>query len=188
MKNNIEEEWRPVRGFEDYAEVSNLGQIHKFKRVIYFGTNHHSKRIQEEEWTYGYVGGNGYLYASIGNKKFRVNRLVYMTFVGDIPDDIEVNHLDENKHNNRLDNLNLLSHGDNVRYGTGIARMTAALTNHPQRSKIVQALDPTTMEVVYEFPSMAEAQRQGFKQSTVSKCCNGKRKTHKGLIWRYSEK
>ena len=184
----MKEEWRPVRGFEDYAEVSNYGQIHKFERVIYFGTNHQSKRIQEETWTYGYVGGKGYLNVSIGNKKFRVNRLVYMTFVGDIPDGLEVNHLDEDKHNNRLDNLNLLSHGDNMRWGTGNARRAAALTNHPKMSKAVQALNPITMEVVYEFPSTQEAQRHGFKQGSISKCCNGKRKKHKGFIWRYAEK
>ena len=47
----IKEEWRPVRGFEDYAEISNYGQIHRFERVIYSGRGYKSKRIQKETWT-----------------------------------------------------------------------------------------------------------------------------------------
>ena len=61
-----------------------------------------------------------------------------------------------------------------------VAKVVAA------KSKAVQALDKDG-NIVYEFPSMAEAGRQGFKQSAVSNCCLGKVKTHKGLIWRYKE-
>jgi hypothetical protein len=209
----MEEEWRPVRGKEEYAEISNLGQIHRFERIIYFGKNHKSKRIQEESWTYGSENSDGYLNANIGSKKFRVNRLVYLTFVGDIPDGMEVNHLDENKHNNRLDNLNLLSHGDNIRYGTGIARSAASRRGKKQSpetiakkaaahrgkyntkcSKAVQALNPKTLAVVMEFPSAHEAQRQyGFDSGCISHCCRNcfnrpGNNVYKGLIWRFKDK
>ena len=173
-----EEIWKPVRGFEDYAEISNYGQIH------YYGTGR--GRCPDERWTYGTDNGKGYLRVTISNEKFRVNRLVYMTFVGDIPEGYEVNHIDENKHNNCVWNLNLMSHGDNMRYGTGIERSAAA------QSKAVQALDPNTLEVVYEFPSTQEAYRQGFSQSAVSACCRNCYKRHgnniyKGYIWRFKE-
>lgn len=181
MENKMKEEWRPVKGFEDYAEISNMGQVHRFERVYYCGKNQKSKRIQEEDWTYGSENNKGYLYATIGGKPFRVNRLVYITFVGEIPDGLEVNHIDEDKHNNRLDNLNLLSHGDNVRYGTGIERRAAA------KNKAVQALDKDG-NVVMEFASIMEAQRQGFDAGHISKCCRGERKTHKGYIWCFKEK
>lgn len=184
-----EEIWKPVKGKEDYAEVSNLGQIHRFERIIYSGRGHKSKRIQEEEFTYGNDNGKGYLYACIGGVKKGVHVWVYMTFYNcDIQKGLEVNHIDENPKNNRLDNLNLLSHGDNVRWGTGISRMSAALKNNPKSSKAVQALNPKTLEVVMEFPSAMEAERQfGFNQSNVAKCCNGKRKTAYGYIWRFKE-
>lgn len=191
MKKQMKEEWRPIRGFEDCAEISNYGQIHRFRREYYCGKNHQTKHIQEEDWTYGSENGKGYLKVSIGNKSFRVNRLVYMTFVGGIPKGMEVNHLDEDKHNNRLDNLNLLSHGDNMRYGTGIARLAAALTNNPKKSKAVQAFNKNG-DVVYEFPSSAEAERQGFGAGAVSKCCRNcysrpGNNVYKGFIWRYKE-
>ena len=192
----MEEIWKPVRGKEEWAEISNLGQIHRFERVIYSGRGHKSKRIQEESWTYGYECGD-YLNAGIGGVNKGVHVWVYLTFVGEIPDGLEVNHIDENKHNNRLDNLNLLTRKENCNWGTRNARMAAALkTNEKAKiarakvaaalSKAVQALDPATMEVVMEFPSTREAQRQGFDHGAVGKCCNGKWKLYKGFIWRFA--
>lgn len=200
----IEKEiWKPVRGFEEYAEISNFGQIHRFERVYYAGRNHKIKRIQEEEWTYGSENNKCYLQATIGGVTKGVHVWVFMTFNNcDIPEGYEVNHIDEDKHNNRLDNLNLMTPKENNNWGSHNTKVAAALktsekakiarakiaaaqTNHPKRSKAVQALDPTTIELIYEFPSTKEAQRQGFHSGSVSQCCLGKRKTHKGLIWRY---
>lgn len=61
------------------------------------------------------------------------------------------------------------------------AKMSAA------KSKAVLALDKNG-NVVYEFPSTAEAQRQGFSAGHISECCLGKLKTYKGFIWCYAEK
>lgn len=205
----MKEQWKPVRGKEEYAEISNYGQIHYFAGK--------STKYPDERFTCGSESGD-YLYASIGGVVKGVHIWVYMTFNDcDIPEGLEVNHLDENKHNNCVWNLNLMSHGDNVRYGTGIARRAAAQRGKPKPkvsavkrgkpnpkvsaalrgrkrpdvavalSKPVQALDKVTGEVVYEFPSTQEAQRQGFNAGNITNCCNGNRKTHKGFIWRYKE-
>lgn len=213
IENKMKEEWRPVRGFEEYAEVSNLGQIH------YYATGR--GRYPDERWTYGCERTDGYLNAEIGGINKGVHQWVYMTFNDcDIPKGYDVNHLDENKRNNRLDNLNLLSYGDNMRYGTGIARsaasrrgkkrpsevvakvaaalrgkkrseeakarMSVAQKNNSKKSKTVQALDKDG-NVVMEFPSTAEAQRHGFNSGAVSQCCNGKLKLYKGFIWCYAK-
>lgn len=65
--------------------------------------------------------------------------------------------------------------------------ITAALKGkyNTKCSKPVEALDKTTGKVVYVFPSAKEAERHGFYNSNISDCCNGKRKSHKGYIWRY---
>ena len=181
----MKEIWKPVRGKEKYAEISNYGQIHRFERVIYSGRNHKSKRIQEETLTYGTETPDGYLYATIGCVSKGVHVWVYLTFVGDIPKGYEVNHLDENPKNNRLNNLNLLTSKENKNWGTHNERVAAAQKNDPKKSTAVQALDKDG-NVVMEFPSTAEAQRQGFNKCSVSQCCNGKLKTYKGYIWRYT--
>lgn len=244
MEKEMKEIWKLVRGFEEYAEVSNYGQIHRFERVWYSGKNHKIKKVQEETFTYGSETTKGYLNATIGGISKGVHVWVYLTFVGEIPDGLEVNHIDEDKHNNRLDNLNLMTPKENSNWGTRnakisaaqrgqklsnetkkkigdalrgrkrpaefgakvsaalkgrkqspehIAKKAAALTNHPKRSKTVQALDKITGEVVMEFPSIMEAQRQGFSRSHISACCRNCYSTHKGniykgLIWRYAEK
>lgn len=206
----IEEIWKPVRGFEDWAEISNFGQIH------YYATG--KGRCPDERWTYGYESGD-YLNACIGGVVKGVHVWVYLTFVGDTKG-LQVNHIDENKHNNCVWNLNLMTRKENINWGTGnarrsaahmgkklseetkakiadtlrgmkqspetIAKKVAAQKNNPKRSKAVQALDKNG-NVVYEFPSTAEAGRQGFDASTVSKCCRGKLKSYKGFIWKYKE-
>ncbi len=184
MENKMKEEWRPVRGFEEYAEVSNLGQIHYFAGK--------SKKYPNERYTYGNETSDGYLQVCIDYVNKGVHIWVYMTFNDcDIPEGYDVNHIDEDKHNNRLDNLNLKTSKDNCNWGTRNTKISAALTNHPKKSKAVQALDKDD-NVVMEFPSLMEAQRQGFKGSAVSECCRNCYSTHKGniykgFIWRYKD-
>jgi group I intron endonuclease len=60
-----------------------------------------------------------------------------------------------------------------------------------KKSKAVQGLDKITGEVVFSFPSTAEAQRQGFSAGNISECCRNCYKRHgnniyKGLIWRFA--
>lgn len=140
MKNNmVKEEWRPVRGKEDYAEISNYGLIHRFEREYYSGRGHKIKKVQEETFTYGSKGSGGYLYVNIRGKSFRVNRLVYMTFVGDIPEGLEVNHIDEDKHNNCIWNLNLMTRKENCNWGTRNIKIGDALRGR-KRPDIADAL------------------------------------------------
>ena len=175
------EKWKPVKGYEEYAEISNMGQIH-----YYAGK---SIKYPDERWTYGSENKvTGYLNATIGNVSKGVHVWVYMTFNDcDIPKGYDVNHIDENKHNNCVWNLNLMTRKENMRWGTGIARLAAALTNNPKISKPVQALNPKTLEIVMEFPSAREAGRQGFSASAVAACCRGELKTHKGLLWQFKK-
>lgn len=183
--------WKPVKGYEEYAEISNMGQIH------YYGTGR--GRYPDERWVYGCESGD-YLNASIGGVCKGVHVWVYETFYNcDVPKGLQVNHIDENKHNNRLDNLNLMTPKENSNWGTHGAKiaasrrgkhypkLSAAQTNHPKKSKAVQALNPKTLEIVMEFPSIIEAQRQGFNAGHISDCCRGKHKTHHGFLWQFKK-
>lgn len=52
-------------------------------------------------------------------------------------------------------------------------------------SKPIAMINPTTMETIRVFKSASDASQYGFTPSAISECCNGKRKSHKGFIWRY---
>lgn len=98
--------WKATKGYSGYV-VSNDGQVFSKKR---------KKLLTITE------SRNGYKCVTLtqDNKNYRlsIHRLVYETFVGVIPDGYEVNHKDENISNNKLDNLELLTHRENCNYGT----------------------------------------------------------------------
>lgn len=181
--------WKPVKGKEDWAEISSDGLIH------FFATG--KGRYPYERWTWGSENNGNYLNACIGGEHKGVHQWVYLTFIGPIPKGMEVNHLDENKHNNKVENLSLVTSSQNKNWGTHNAKVAAALRGLKRSdetkakiaaafSKPVEALDKVTGRVVFTFSSVAEAGRNGFGNSNISECCNGQRKTHKGFIWRYS--
>lgn len=143
----------------------------------------------KNKWLKGHINNKGYVYADlrINGKRFveSFQRLIYTYFNGEIPDGMQVNHIDENKQNNALSNLNLMTPKENVNWGSGTKRAHEKTINHPNMSKKIIAYNDDG-EIVYEFESMQESQRHGFCEAHISACCNGKRKTHKDLHWRYA--
>ena len=99
-----------------------------------------------------------------------------------IPDGLDVNHIDENKNDNSIFNLNLMTRSENNNWGTRKERYIKT------RSKTVGAYK--NGKLVMTFSSTKEAGRNGYKQSAVSGCCRGIKgcKTYKGYEWRYIEK
>ena len=115
-----EEIWRPILGYEGVYEVSSYGRVRSLDR--YDGRNHFIKgRIMKRSYC-----SNGYLSIDLclnGKiKKCLVHRLVALTFIPN-PDNLPmVNHLDEDKTNNRVDNLEWCTAKYNINYGTARIR------------------------------------------------------------------
>lgn len=138
----------------------------------------------------GRIGKDGYKVVKLkcvdGKRRlFLWHRVIYTYFYGTIPEGYEINHLDENKQNNRLSNLECISHLENIRYGTAIERRVE------KRYKPVVAVDMDD-NVVYEFASMREAEQYGFHHSAVGECCRNcfhkqGNNIYKNLRWYYLE-
>lgn len=161
-------------------------------------------RIYSKYWKkslMGYVQKNGYVQVGLkcvdGTKKlFRFHRVIWTYFNGAIPEGYEINHIDENKKNNALSNLNLMTHTENCNWGTGIQRSSEKQRgkhlSEETKSKIGKALSKPVVavdkdgNVVKRFSSTKEAQRNGFNSGHVSNCCKGKEKTCGGYGWRYA--
>ena len=114
------EEWRPIEGYEGLYEVSNTGRVRSVDRYIKNGHSsyrlHKGKVISLLKGEYGYIQVN--LYYNGKNYKKYVHRLVAQAFIPN-PDNLpQINHKDEDKTNNRVDNLEWCTAKYNINYGT----------------------------------------------------------------------
>ena len=114
-----------------------------------------------------------------------IHRLVCEAFLSNTLNLPQINHKDECKTNNRVDNLEYCDAKYNSNYGTRNERMAKAVskanTNNPKRSKKIICIETGKI-----YPSTTEVKRKlGFSQGNVSSCCIGKRNTCGGYHWRY---
>ena len=166
----IKEVWKPVPNYESLYDASNFGRVRSLK----FGKVRILKQFKDKD---GYLKVN--LWKDGKSKQFFIHRLVYEAFNGEIPEGMEINHIDENIENNRLSNLEVVSHKDNINWGTRTQKVIE------KRSKAVLQLTYPEGKFIKKWSSMAEADRNGFDKSAVWACCNGKLKQYKGFIWIY---
>lgn len=114
------ERWMAIKGYEGLYEISNLGNV----RSLWFG----NRKILKQK-----KGKNGYYSVTlckngIKKKEFLVHRLVVISFLGPIPEGYVVNHLNENKLDNRLSNLEICTQKENSNYGTAPQRRAKAIS------------------------------------------------------------
>ena len=170
MENNEVEIWKDIVGYEGMYQVSNLGRVKSFKQ----GKERIMKPVYD---TYGYLQ---VMLSKNGNcKNFMVHRLVSQAFIPN-PDNLpEINHCDEDKTNNSVENLEWCDRKYNHNYGTRNQRVA------DKTSK--QVLQYTKDgEFVREWKSTKDVQRNlGYYHSLISECCNGKRKSAYNFIWKY---
>lgn len=171
----MEEIWKPI-GYKGY-EVSNLGRVKSYKYDKING------KIMKP-----YKDTKGYLQIDLqldGRKRenrvhLAVHRLVAMAFIPN-PDNLpQVNHKDEDKTNNCVDNLEWCTNDYNAHYGTHIERVAEKI-----RMPIYSVDKQGNIE---HFPGVREADRivSGKEygiSAPISMCLNGKRKTAYGRQW-----
>ena len=179
------EEWRPVVGYEGLYEVSDWGRVRSLDRYVecncrwgkpmkqYFK----GKMLNEHYDKYGYLQVN--LTVDGKTKTKKIHRLVAEAFIPNPNRFPEINHIDENKINNIVENLEWCDAKYNCNYGTRIERII-----NPQRKKINQYT--IEGEFVRSYNSMAEAEQHGFSHGCICMCCKGIKKQHKGYVWKYA--
>ena len=175
------EHWKAISGYEGLYEVSDMGRV-KSLNYNHTGTE---KILKPQNNTHGYLLVD--IYKDGQKKASLVHRLVAAAFIPN-PNNLDtVNHKDEVKTNNTVTNLEWMSQKDNINYGTRNKRVSEARLNHQSFSKRVQMFDKSTGELLATFPSTHEAERvTGIAQSHICACCNGKRKSSGGYVWKYA--
>ena len=182
----MDEVWKDIPNYEGLYEVSNCGIV----RSLNYNHTGKTKVMKALKNRNGYLRVN--LWKDGKRKAHLVHRLVWEAFRGAIPAGLQINHLDERKDNNWLDNLEVCTHKENINHGTRNERVAKALigknVNNPSQSKPVHQIDIVSGEILNTYSSCMEAQRQtGIHQTEIVQCCKGKRyKSAGGFKWRYA--
>lgn len=160
--------FKPIKGYESKYMISNLGNVKNLR----------TGNIMKPE-----VLRNGYLRVELWKDHTRkhklVHRLVAEAFIPNPLNLPQVNHKDEDKTNNSVDNVEWCDAKYNSNYGTRGQRIGN------QQSKAIQQLDDTGKLIATYKSTKEAAEKTGFQQSNISAAALGKIKHHKGFVWAY---
>lgn len=170
--------WKPIKDYPNY-HVSNLGNV---KSLNY-------KKTGKEKILKGGKNKDGYLQVGLCKEGKRIthtiHRIVATAFI-DNPNNLpQVNHIDENKTNNCVDNLEWCNCKYNINYGTRNKRVSKVQKNRKDISKLILQFTKDG-EFVRRWNSVREVERElGIYHSNIINCLKGNYKTAGGYVWGY---
>lgn len=169
--------WKDVKESNGLYQISNLGRLKSF--VKWRGSN---ERIRKS-----YISKNGYLYINLLNLTTPLHRLIAIAFIPNPENKPTVNHIDGNKLNNNIDNLEWNTYSENNQHAydnnlttNGLLGKTGYLCKN---SKEVEQITKEG-DIIAIFGSCEEANRlTGIFH--ISAVCRGERQNAGGYIWQY---
>lgn len=184
--------WAKIKGYEGVYSVSSLGRVrreHGFRDGGCCGIANVKERILKPTCQ------RGYLYVGLSLcgklKRKQIHRLVAEAFIPN-PDNLpQVNHKDENKQNNAVENLEWCTEKYNVNYGCHNEKISKSRQSEICKKQLREAMEKTKKKVMCVdtgkvFESTTEAERYtGAKHSNISYACLGKIKRAGGYKWTY---
>ena len=114
----MNEIWKDIEGYEGTYQVSNTGKVKRIKTLIKCKNGHNF--TLKEHYIYLNDKGGNYLTVNLNKenktKRFYVHRLVAKAFIENVNNKSEVNHIDGNKHNNKVKNLEWVTRSENLKH------------------------------------------------------------------------
>lgn len=121
----MEEEWRDIAGYEGLYQVSNFGRV----KSLNFGRTGVQKVLKTQKYPNKYVKADLRHNGTIHTKS--IHRLVAEAFIPNLENKSDVNHIDGDKHNNRVDNLEWATRSENMRHCKEILHKNAGRPPRP---------------------------------------------------------
>lgn len=175
----MEEQWRPVKGFEGLYEVSDLGNVRSIPRQA--GILHIKGRTLKQ-----FESKNGYLCVCLSKEgcstTIGVHRLVATAFVSNLEEKATVNHINEDKHDNRASNLEWLTLRENIHYGTRAKRQRSSITESVGVSVLQIAPDKHTALAKYDSLTLA-SEAVGARAADILNAIKDSQRC-RGFYWR----
>lgn len=182
--------WKDVVGYEGKYKVSNFGRVFSLTRVRNNGGNIYKGRMLKPEkgrrnyYSVALLDGYG------KGKRIQIHRLVAKAFIPNLSNKPQVDHIDGNPSNNRVENLRWATAKENVNNPNTLYKKTALMfrSNNPMaipvygiNVKTGERVDFDCMEYAGEFLGVKYPKYVGF-------CCRGIMESYKGYKWYYKEK
>jgi len=159
----MKKEFRSIKDYENYL-ISTSGEVINSEKGFKTLTQHDNGK--------GYMGVG--LSKNGKTTRFLVHRLVAQSFIPNPENKPCVNHIDENKSNNNLDNLEWATQSENVRH---------SLEDKYINSQPISQFN-LKGELIAIWDSINDADYCGFNKSAIRKCCKEIESTYKGFKWR----
>lgn len=180
--------WKNIKEFENIYQISNYGNIRNIKKHKLM------KPFISKKTGYYQID----LCKNGCKKRYSIHRLVAETFILNSNNLPQVNHKNEIKIDNRVENLEWCTHKYNSNYGTIKQRigLKSSQRKHSEeaKQKISKALSKPIIQYskdntfIKEWNSAYEVKRNlGITVSNINDCCNNKRKTASGYIWKFKK-
>lgn len=167
MQNEI---WKDIPGYSGIYQVSNLGRIMSFKNQYGRGP-----RIIYGEKTKG-----GYIQVSLNGQRFKIHRLVAMAFIPNPEGLPQINHKNEIKTDNRVENLEWCDSKYNNNYGLRTQKASVS------RSKPVKQLSKDGKLINVYYGIHEAGRRTNIDYRHIHRAIKGERKTAGGYKWEYA--
>ena len=190
----MKEVWKDVQGYEGLYEISNYGRVKSWHKTKHCTPNGYLLKPS--------VNVPGYIYYGLkkdGHRKnFLCHRLVGMHFIDNPNDYPQINHMDENPKNNRVDNLEWCTPHYNTNYGTGIERrkqntdyafIMKKIDWVERAKKYYKKIEQLTTngQLIKKWDAIIFAgESLNIPCSNITMCCKGRIKTAGGYVWRYA--
>lgn len=194
------EEWRDIEGYEGYYQVSSFGRVKSVERYIQQRDGMKAPYRIPEKILKPKRAHNGYLFVHLSVQghahPFRIHKLVARHFIPNPQGLPTINHKDENKDNNRVENLEWCTQAYNNEYGT---RRQRSQESQPYRRAVrMLSMDGTLLRT---FPTMKDAARYIVSEigdgapsvkianNNIRMVCRNQSHRHKayGYAWEYDE-
>lgn len=173
----VKEIWKDIKNYEKLYQVSNLGRVKSLKKQI-IRSNNYKQTFQEKILTPS-LSKNGYLTVALCDKgkqkTFTIHRLVAETFIKNKNNHKCVNHKDENKLNNNVNNLEWCTYKYNNQYNDKMSHRRIKVNQYSKDNRFIKQWDGL-INIEKEL---------NINRNNITTVCKGKRKTAGGYIWRY---
>lgn len=177
-----------IKCFEGMYEVSSEGCIYSLDMIRSFGLSGR-KRVIKGRKLKSFLGGSGYHYVTLCTspklkRKFLVHRLVAEAFIPNPENKPEVNHIDGDKNNNCVSNLEWVSRSENESHSFQIGLKAHLHGKDSIGSKYTYfSISLVTGEITAIMVGDKELLSNGFIPSNVRRVCRGEGLSHKGCYF-----